>query len=44
MKDWEAMNNMMKLQFTEIQASFEKSLTVLEHIYKGNVLYLKLVF
>lgn len=43
-KGWECMHNMMTLQFTEIQASFGRSLSVLEHRYNNKVLYSMLNF
>ena len=39
---WEAMNNMITLQHTEIKASFETSTHVVEHVFKAT-LYKRLI-
>jgi alpha-glucosidase len=43
-KVWEAVQKMLINQFTELQASFGKSKTVVEHIYKDHFLYSLLLF
>ena len=39
---WDVIDNVLTIQLSEIQASFGRSRTVLEHIYKGKFLYSKL--
>jgi len=36
---WDVIDNVLNIQLSEIQASFGRSRTVLEHKYKGKFLY-----
>jgi len=39
---WDEINKILAIQLSEIQASFGRSGAVLEHRYKGNILYSEL--
>ncbi|KAK2403305.1 hypothetical protein QL285_052758 [Trifolium repens] len=43
-KGWAAINKMLILQFNEIQATFGRNMSVLEHTFKGHYLYPLLVY
>ncbi|GAU30678.1 hypothetical protein TSUD_39020 [Trifolium subterraneum] len=43
-KGWEAINKMLTVQLTEIQTSFGKNNTVVEHHFQGHFLYPMLVY
>ena len=43
-KGWKAIHAMLTVQFTEIQAEFGRSSTVLEHKFKGNLMYKSLEY
>jgi len=43
-KGWKAINVMLTIQFTEIQATFGRNSTVLEHKFKGNKMYKSLEY
>ena len=42
-RDWDSVNLMIKNQHNEIQTTFGRSITVLEHRFKDNILYSHLV-
>ncbi|XP_050893360.1 uncharacterized protein LOC127099673 [Lathyrus oleraceus] len=42
-RDWDSVNHMIQNQHNEIQTSFGRSITVLEHRFKDNILYSRLV-
>jgi hypothetical protein len=42
-KIWVSINSMIKLEHTEMRASFYKNTILMEHRFKGNVLWSKLV-
>lgn len=42
-KRWASINNMIKLWHTQIQSSFHMNIILMEHQFKVNVLWLKLV-
>ena len=41
-RDWDSVNLMIKNQHNEIQITFGRSITVLEHRFKDNILYSQL--
>ncbi|XP_058757177.1 uncharacterized protein LOC131630415 [Vicia villosa] len=41
--DWDSVNIMIKHQHNEIQTTFGRSITVLEHQFKDNILYSQLI-
>ncbi|XP_058741061.1 uncharacterized protein LOC131613405 [Vicia villosa] len=42
-RDWDTINLMIKNQHNEIQTTFGRSITVLEHRYRDNILYSQLI-